>query len=77
MAGMWSGLRHFLDRFKGLSQRFLPLRVIRYEFLHTHKHVHWCQTFKAALRSIVSTTGDEWRRMAHQHRRIPLTLCYR
>jgi type 1 fimbriae regulatory protein FimB/type 1 fimbriae regulatory protein FimE len=30
-----------------------------------------------ALRCIFSTTGDYLRRMAHQHRRMPLTLCYR
>jgi hypothetical protein len=77
MEGIWSGLRNFLDRFKGISQRFLHLRVIRYEFLHNHEHLHWCQTFEAALRYIFSTTGDYLRRMAHQHRRIPLTLCYR
>jgi hypothetical protein len=29
MEGMWSGLRHFLDHFKGISQRFLHLRVAR------------------------------------------------
>jgi len=77
MEGMWSGLRNFLDRFKGISQRFLHLRVIRDEFLHNHEHLNWCQTFEAALRYIFSTTGDYLRRMAHQHRRIPLTLCYR
>jgi len=77
MEGMWSGLRNVLDRFKGISQRFLHLRVGRYEFLHNHGHLHWCQTFEAALRSMFSTTGDYVRRMAHQHRRMPLTLCYR
>ena len=77
MEGMWSGLRNFLDRFKGISQRFLHLRVGRSEFLHNHEHLHWCQTFEAALRYIFSTTGDYLRRMAHQHRRMPLTLCYR
>ena len=77
MEGMWSGLRNFLDRFKGISQRFLHLRVARYEFLHNYKHLNWDQTFEATLRSIFSTTGDYWRRMAHQHRRMPLTLCYR
>jgi transposase-like protein len=77
MEGLWSGLRHFLDRFKGLSQRFLHLRVARDEFLHNSKHVNWCQTFEGTLRSIFSTTGDYLRRMAHQHRRMPLTLCYR
>ena len=77
MEGMWSGLRNFLDRFKGISQRFLHLRVARYEFLHNSKHLNWDQTFEATLRSIFSTTGDDWRRMAHQHRRMPLTLCYR
>jgi len=77
MEGMWSGLRHFLGRFKGISQRFLHLRVGRYEFLHNHGHLHWRQTFEAALRSIFSTPGDYLRRMAHQHRRMPLTLCYR
>jgi len=77
MEGLWSSLRNFLDRFKGISQRFLHLRVARDEFLHTYGHVHWRQTFEAALRCIFSTTGDYWRRMAHQHRRMPLTLCYR
>jgi hypothetical protein len=77
MAGMWSGLRHCLDRFKGISQRFLHLRVVRYEFLHNHAHLNWCQTFETALRYMFSTTGDYWRQMTHQHRRIPLTLCYR
>jgi transposase-like protein len=77
MEGMWSGLRNFLDRFKGISQRFLHLRVARYEFLHNSKHLNWCQTFEATLRSIFSTTGNYLRRMAHQHRRMPLTLCYR
>jgi transposase-like protein len=36
MEGIWSGLRNFLDHFKGISQRFLHLRVVRYEFLHNH-----------------------------------------
>jgi transposase-like protein len=76
-AGLWSGLRNFLDRFKGLSQRFLHLRVARYEFLHNHGHLSWRQTFETTLRSIFSTTGDYLRQMTHQHRRIPLTLCYR
>jgi hypothetical protein len=30
MEGLWSGLRHFLDRFKGISQRVLHLRVALY-----------------------------------------------
>ena len=77
MEGIWSGLRNFLDHFKGISQRFLHLRVARYEFLHNYKHLHWRQTFEATLRYIFSTTGDYLRRMAHQHRRMPLTLCYR
>ena len=77
MEGIWSGLRNFLDHFRGISQRFLHLRVARYEFLHNHGHLYWRQTFEAALRCIFSTTGDYWRRMAHQHRRMPLTLCYR
>ena len=41
MEGMWSGLRNFLDRFQGIRQRFLHLRVIRYEFLHNHEHLNW------------------------------------
>ena len=77
MEGIWSSLRNFLDHFKGISQRFLHLRVARYEFLHNHGHLPWRQTFEAALRCIFSTTGDYLRRMAHQHRRMPLTLCYR
>jgi transposase-like protein len=77
MEGIWSGLRNFLDHFRGISQRFLHLRVARYEFLHNYGHLHWRQTFEAALRCLFSTTGDYWRRMTHQHRRMPLTLCYR
>lgn len=77
MEGVWSGRRNVLDRFKGISQRFLHLRVVRDEFLHNQGHLHWRQTFEAALRSIFSTPGDYLRRMAHQHRRMPLTLCYR
>jgi transposase-like protein len=77
MEGIWSGPRNVLDHFKGISQRSLHLRVARYEFLHNHGHLHWRQTFEAALRCMFSTTGDYWRRMAHQHRRMPLTLCYR
>ena len=77
MEGIWASLRNFLDRFKGISQRFLHLRVARYEFLHNSGHLPWRQTFEAALRCIFSTTGDYWRRMTHQHRRMPLTLCYR
>jgi len=77
MEGIWASLRNFLDRFKGISQRFLHLRVARYEFLHNYGHLPWRQTFEAALRCIFSTTGDYWRQMPHQHRRMPLTLCYR
>src|SRR4030095_14269172 len=55
MEGIWSGLRHFLDHFRALSQRFLHLRVARYEFLHNHGHLHWRQTFEVALRSLFST----------------------
>jgi len=77
MEGIWSGLRNFLDHFKGISQRLLHLRVVRYEFLHNHTHLHWYQTFETALRYIFSTTGDYLRQMTHQHRRMPLTLCYR
>jgi hypothetical protein len=77
MEGLWASLRHFLDRCKGISQRFLHLRVARSEFLHNSGHVPWRQTCEAAMRCLVSTTGEYWRRMTHQHRRMPLTLCYR
>ena len=77
MEGLWSGRRHFLDPCKGSSPRFLHLRVARDEFLHNHGHLPWRQTVEAALRCIFSPPGDYWRRMPHQHRRIPLTLCYR
>jgi transposase-like protein len=58
MEGRWSGLRHCLDHFRGISQRFLHLRVARYEFLHNHGPLHWHQTFEVALRCLFSTTGD-------------------
>lgn len=57
MEGIWSGLRNFLDRFRGISQRFLHFRVARYEFLHNHAHLDWQQTFEAALPFIFFTTG--------------------
>ncbi len=77
MEGIWSGLKNFLDHFRGISQRFLHLRVARYEFLHNHGHLDWQQIFETALRFIFSTTGRYLRQMVHQHRRIPLTACYR
>ena len=77
MDGIWASLRHVLDRFKGIRPRLLHLRVARDEFLHNHGHLPWHQTFEAALRCIFSTTGDDWRQRTHQHRRMPLTLCYR
>jgi hypothetical protein len=77
LEGMWSGLGHVLDRFKGISQRCLPLRVGRYEFLHNHAHLNGYPSFETALRYMCSTTGDYLRQMTHQHRRMPLTLCYR
>jgi transposase-like protein len=75
--GIWCGLKNFLDHFRGISQRLLHLRVSRYEFLHNHGHLTWQQTFVAALRFLFSTPGRYLRRMVHQHRRLPLTGCYR
>ena len=75
--GLWSSLRTVLDRFTGISPRVLHLRVARAAFLPNHGHGHGRQTFAAPWRSLCSTTGDEWRRMAHQHRRMPRTLCDR
>ena len=77
MEEIWSGLRNFLERFRGISQRFLHLRVARYEFLHNHGHLLWQHTLEMALQLIFSTTGRYLRRMVHQHRRIPLTAGYR
>jgi hypothetical protein len=57
MEGLCSSLRHFVDRFKGISQRFLHLRVARDEFLHHHGHVPWRQTCEAAVRSMFATPG--------------------
>ena len=77
MEGRGSGLRHCLDHCRGMRPRGLHLRVARDEFLHHHGHWPGRQAFAAALRCSVSTTGDDGRRMAPQHRRMPLTLCYR
>jgi transposase-like protein len=77
MEGIWSSLRNFLDRFRGISQRFLHLRVGRFEFLHNYGHLNWQQTFETALQFIFTTAGRYLRQMVHQHRRIPLTACYR
>ena len=48
----------------------MHLRVARYEFLHNDGHLHWRQTFEAALCCIFLTTGDYLRWMTHQHRRM-------
>jgi hypothetical protein len=58
MGGLGSGLRHVLAHLRDISHRFLHLRVARDEFLHNHRHWHWRQACEAALRGIVSTTGD-------------------
>jgi transposase-like protein len=49
MEGMWSGLRNFLDHFKGISQRFLHLRVARYEFLHNHGQLALAPGLRSSL----------------------------
>ncbi len=36
MEGLWSALESFLERFRGLRQRFLHLPMARFEFLHNH-----------------------------------------
>ena len=77
MEGIWSGLRTFLRRFAGISQKFLHLRVARYEFLHNHQHLSWPDIFNTALQRIFSATAGYWRQMVKKHRRIPLTACYR
>ena len=75
MEGIWSGLRNFLTTSRGSANASCTCELRR-EFLHTHTHLNWYQTFETALRYIFSTTGDYWRQMTHQHRRMPLTLCY-
>ena len=51
------------------------------ERYHNFTQTVWARALasglRTALRCIVSTTGDYWRWMTHQHRRMPLTLCYR
>jgi len=75
--GVWTGLRTFLRRFAGVSQKFLHLRVARYEFLHNHRHLDLLQLFQSALQHSFRATAGYWRQMVKKHRRIPLTLCYR
>ena len=77
MEGIWTGLRCFLRRFVGVSQKFLHLRVARFEFLFNHRHLDPFQRFQAALQHSFRATAGYWRQMVKKHRRIPLTLCYR
>jgi hypothetical protein len=49
MEGIWSGLRNFLDHFKRISQRFLHLRVARYEFLHNHGQLALVSDLRSSL----------------------------
>ncbi len=77
MEGVWSGLRAFLRRFGGISQKSLHLRVARYEFLHNHHHLSWPDIFDTALKRIFSAIAGYWRQLVKKHRRIPLTACYR
>jgi len=77
MEGIWSGLRNFLDRFKGISQRFLHLRVGRLRIPAQPWALALVSDLRSSLAVLFSTPGDYLRRMAHQHRRMPLTLCYR
>lgn len=75
--GIWSALRIFLARFRGINKRFLHLRVARFEFLHNHGHMAFLDLITAALGYIFAAAARYLRRMVHQHRRIPLTGCYR
>ena len=77
MEGIWTGLRCFLRRFVGISQKFLHLRVARFEFLYNHRHLEPLQQFQSALQHSFQATAGYWRQMVKKHRRIPLTLCYR
>jgi hypothetical protein len=77
MEGLWSGLRNFLDRFKGISQRFLSLASCALRVPAQPYALALGSDLRNSLRYIFSTTGDYLRQMTHQHRRMPLTLCYR
>jgi len=75
--GIWTGLRCFLRRFVGVSQKFLHLRLARFEFLFNHRHLDPWQRLQSALQHSFQATAGYWRQMVKKHRRIPLTLCYR
>jgi len=77
MEGIWTGLRCFLRRFVGVSQKFLHLRVARFEFLYNHRHLDLFHCFQSALQHSFRATAGYWRQMVKKHRLIPLTLCYR
>lgn len=74
---VWSVVKPFLDRFRGINKRFLHLRVARIEFLHNHAHLSFADLVSTALKYIYRSSARYLRRMVHQHRRIPLTGCYR
>lgn len=77
MEGTWTSLRCFLRRFVGISQKFLHLRVARFEFFLNHRHLNPIAQVQSALHHSFLSTSRYWRHMVKKHRRIPLTLCYR
>ncbi len=77
MEAIWSVVKPFLDRFRGIGKRFLHLRLARIEFLHNHAHLSFAALISTALKYIYRASARYLRRMVHQHRRIPLTCCYR
>jgi transposase-like protein len=76
MEGLWSALEPFLERFRGLSKRFLHLPVARFEFLHNHWHLDACQRATIALGCFFRACGRYLRQMVHKPRSIVATSFY-
>jgi len=74
--GIWSVVRPFLARFRGLSKRFLHLPLARCEFLHNHAHLSPLERARTALRYCFQAGGRYLRQMARKHRRRWFTAFY-
>jgi hypothetical protein len=76
MEGRWSAWEPFLERFRGLSKRFLHWPVARIEFLHNHWHLDAFQRATTALGCFFRACGRYLRQMVHKPHSIVATPFY-
>jgi hypothetical protein len=75
--GLWSVGELFLEYFRGLSERFLHLPVVRFEFLHNHWPLDAFQRTTIALGCFFRACGHYYlRQMVHKPHSIVATPFY-